>query len=167
MNKRRPTWESHFPIKQSAEHRSSRRQFLTFTSGSLLVLLASALTTRAAWFRSLFYRQGDTGKAIATVGALAIGESKSFTYPTEHDPCLLIRLSEDRYVAYSQKCTHLMCPVHYNRDRNQIVCPCHSGYFSPQDGRVLAGPPPEPLPSLPIEIRDEQIWVIPANTRKL
>ena len=29
--------------------------------------------------------------------------AKLFSYPTAHDPCLLIRLSQDQFVAYSQK----------------------------------------------------------------
>ncbi len=158
-----PQGKCHYPIKQSAEHRTSRRQFFTFAGGSFFVLLASAVASKGAWFRNLFYRRGETSVAIANEGELAVGESKLFHYPTSHDPCILIHLSEGSYVAYTQKCTHLMCPVHYNKDKEQIVCPCHEGYFSPKDGKVLAGPPPRPLPSFPVEVRQGKIWVLPGQ----
>jgi Rieske Fe-S protein len=64
---------------------------------------------------------------------------------------LLVRTSEDDYVAYSQKCTHLSCAVYYARDRNRLECPCHEGYFAVEDGRVLQGPPPRPLPRVLLE----------------
>ena len=42
---------------------------------------------------------------------------KLFQYPGLHDPCILVRLGADKYVAYSQKCTHLSCAVYYERER--------------------------------------------------
>jgi Rieske Fe-S protein len=90
---------------------------------------------------------------------LAVGSSKLFRDPKTDAPCILIRLSEELYVAYSQSCTHLMCPVHFDGKKNQLICPCHEGFFNAEDGRVLAGPPPRSLPRFPVEIRDGQIWV--------
>ena len=75
----------------------------------------------------------------------------------------MIRQRTDRFAAYSQSCTHLMCPVHFNAEKNQLVCPCHEGFFAAEDGRVLAGPPPRPLPRHPIEVRGQELWVLPAK----
>jgi len=41
----------------------------------------------------------------------------------------------------------------------QIVCPCHEGYFDPEDGSVLSGPPPTSLESLSVYIEDTTIFV--------
>ena len=150
-----------FPIKQSAEHRSARRQFFTFVGGALLALTGTAFGTKTPWFRRLFERSGEHKVAIADVDELAVGASKLFYYPTDHDPCLLIHHQEGHYAAYSQKCTHLMCPVHYNHSKGQIVCPCHAGFFSPKDGSVIAGPPPRPLPKYPVEVHQGKVWVLP------
>ena len=157
----RSNWERGYPVRQSAEHNASRRQFFKFAGTSVLALLASAAAARSQWFRSLFYRRGESAMAVAEAGQLEVGESKMFFYPTDHDPCILIHVSDGEYSAFSQKCTHLMCPVHYSRDKHQIVCPCHNGFFAPDDGRVLAGPPPKPLPRFPVEVRDGKVWVTP------
>ena len=73
-------------------------------------------------------------------------------------PCLLVRVDESRYVAYSQKCTHLSCAVIYAARTKRLECPCHEGYFSIDDGHVLQGPPPRPLPKVELEIRDGEVW---------
>lgn len=78
--------------------------------------------------------------------------------------CTAPPLGENEFAAYSQSCTHLMCPVHFQPETRRLVCPCHEGYFSAIDGRVLAGPPPRPLPRYPVELRDGQGWVNPPAT---
>ena len=81
-------------------------------------------------------------KAVALEGDLAVGAAKVFQYPGPSDNCLLVRVDETHYVAYSQKCTHLSCAVIYAAEKRMLACPCHNGYFSAKDGRVLQGPPP-------------------------
>jgi Rieske Fe-S protein len=82
---------------------------------------------------------------------------KVFNYPGPDDPCLLIRRSQDQYVAFQQKCTHLSCAVVYSAARDRIECPCHEGYFSAETGAVLQGPPPRPLARIRLERRGEEL----------
>ena len=89
-----------------------------------------------------------------------MGGAKLFRYPGPDDPCLLVRNGEEAYVAYSQKCTHLSCAVYYARDRNRLECPCHEGYFAIEDGRVLQGPPPRPLPRVLLERRGADLVAV-------
>jgi Rieske Fe-S protein len=63
-------------------------------------------------------------------------------------------------VAYSQKCTHLSCAVYYSAGEQKLVCPCHRGYFSIEDGSVLQGPPPRPLPRIVLENRMEALVAV-------
>jgi ubiquinol-cytochrome c reductase iron-sulfur subunit len=62
--------------------------------------------------------------------------------------------SPEGYVAYSQVCTHLGCPVRlYEQELELLVCPCHQSMFQVRDGAVPKfGPAPRPLPQLPIRI---------------
>ncbi len=150
-------WNTDFPIRQSKEHRVTRRQFAMFAC-------CSAAVFGAAWLakgKVLAPRVATEPKFIALTDEIPVNASKLFRYPTDADPCILIRLGTDRFVAYSQSCTHLKCPVYFKSDSNHLVCPCHEGFFSAEDGRVLAGPPPRPLPRHPIEVRDQEIWVLP------
>ena len=153
----KPHWKSDFPISQSDEHRVSRRQFAVFAC-------CSAAVFGAAWLargQRLATRAPSEARFVARIDEIPVGGSKLFRYPTEADPCILIRLAPDRFAAYSESCTHLKCPVHFNPELNQLICPCHDGSFHANDGRVLAGPPRRALPRHRIEIRDEEIWVLP------
>jgi Rieske Fe-S protein len=155
-----PHWKTNFPVRQSAEHEVSRRQFCKVACGS-------ALAVGAGWLlkdKLLPLPPGTAPKLVARVADLPVGGSKLFGYPTEHHPCILVRLAENEFAAYSQSCTHLMCPVHYQHEKQQFYCPCHEGFFSAQDGRVLAGPPPRALPRYPLQIRDGEIWITPKTT---
>src|SRR5687768_15174736 len=150
-------WNADFPIRQSEEHRVTRRQFAVFAC-------CSAAVFGAAWLANgklLAPRVATEPKLIARTDEIPVGGSKLFLYPTESDPCILVRLETDRFAAYSQSCTHLKCPVYFKSESNHLVCPCHEGWFNAEDGRVLAGPPPRPLPRYPVEVRDQEIWVLP------
>lgn len=60
------------------------------------------------------------------------------------------------YKAFSAICTHQGCPVTQVAN-GAIVCPCHMGTFSIVDGSVLGGPPPAPLPEVPITVSGSTI----------
>lgn len=143
-----------YPIKQSEERKSSRRAFAKLVGVSFVVAAGGAL------LKDRLFTPPITGpkKTVATASELPIGAYKLFPYP-EHQPCILIRLTESEYVAYSQSCTHLMCPVHFNKESQQLVCPCHQGFFDAKTGKVLAGPPPRPLPRYPVSIESDAIIV--------
>jgi Rieske Fe-S protein len=150
-------WEEEFSVSTTEQGYVERRQFgrfLLLTSGAMfagqLWLVAKGWLSKAA--ATVWPKQ-----AIARIGEIPVGSAKVFQYPGPADNCLLVRLDESRYVAYSQKCTHLSCAVIYSSDQRRLECPCHEGYFSVEDGRVLQGPPPRPLPKVELEIRDGEV----------
>lgn len=76
----------------------------------------------------------------------------------------LTRLSErmrsrsvDGIVAYSAVCTHTGCDVaDWDAETLRFQCPCHDSQFDPADGaRVVGGPAPRPLASLPLKSENE------------
>ena len=137
----------------SEEEKVTRRKF-----GGLLTFGGIVAAIAALWgVRKYLHAEADSAVVIARTGSLAPGTSLVFQYPTPEAPCLLIRTSENEYVAYSRICTHAGCPVFFHPENNDIECPCHGGVFSIQDGSVLAGPPPRPLPRVRLEIRGEEI----------
>ncbi|MBI3798358.1 MAG: Rieske (2Fe-2S) protein, partial [Deltaproteobacteria bacterium] len=139
-----PHWRTDFPINWEEDHYITRREFtsfLTFVSG-LLFLATSLVGVREWWRRRHPLR--PSAVRIAQVRDVPIGGVKMFHYPTANDPCLLIRLAADHFVAYSQKCTHLSCPVVYHTASQELRCPCIHGRFAIANGQVLAGPPQRP-----------------------
>jgi len=153
-----PHWRGDFPINWDDDHYITRREFasfLTLISGALF--LGTGLVGLREWWKRWRLAR-PTPVRIAQVTDVPVGGVKLYHYPTPDDPCLLIRLSTDRFVAYSQKCTHLSCPVVYRAADQQLYCPCHEGRFAVEDGRALAGPPKRPLPRIMLMRRGEEIW---------
>jgi len=106
---------------------------------------------------------------IANTNDIAISDSVLFEYPHKDRPALLIHLSNEGWAAYDSLCTHLGCQIHYNKvatagwenNPQQNFCPCHGGVFDPATGKVLAGPPPRPLPRIKLEItEDGEIYAV-------
>jgi len=155
-------WREEFSVDAAEERYVTRRQF-----GKFLVLTSLGMLAGNLWIlvRSL-WRRGETlaPQAIARGGEMAVGAVKLFRYPGANDPCLLLRTGEDAYVAYSQKCTHLSCAVYPSDDGKRLECPCHDGYFSVEDGRVLQGPPPRALPRIVLERRGDEVWATGVDT---
>lgn len=87
---------------------------------------------------------------------LPVGSSKTVKFGRY--PALVIHLPEG-LVAYSAVCTHFACICKWDEALGQIVCPCHEGYFAPQDGSVISGPPPSPLAMLTAEVVNGEIYV--------
>jgi Rieske Fe-S protein len=63
------------------------------------------------------------------------------------------------FVAFSSICTHQGCPV-TEIANGTITCPCHGSQFSVEDGSVVGGPAPSPLP--PVEVTVDGTSVVRA-----
>jgi Rieske Fe-S protein len=158
----RGAWREEFPIREGDERYVTRRQFARFLVLTSLAMLVGNLWILAKSWLNKAPRLVEA--AIPGAAGLPVGGSTVFDYPETGEPCLLIRRSQDEFVAFSQKCTHLSCAVTYSKDNDRIECPCHNGYFSPRDGRVLQGPPPRPLPRVLLERRGGELVVVGMTT---
>jgi nitrite reductase/ring-hydroxylating ferredoxin subunit len=157
-----PLWREEFSVFTADERYVSRRQltkFLTLTS--LAMFAGNAWILARSWVRRS--TASLAGVTVARVGDIPVGGVKLFQYPAG-EQCILVRTTEDRFVAYSQKCTHLSCAVYYAKENNRLECPCHEGYFSIEDGSVLQGPPTRPLPRVKLERRGDQLVAIGLST---
>lgn len=157
-----PLWQDEFSIHTADERYVSRRQFTKF-----LVLTSLGMFVGNLWILARsFLRQKPaySEKNICRAEQVPLGGVWLFRYPTEKDPCILIRPDEQTYVAYSQKCTHLSCAVYYAAEKRRLECPCHEGYFSVQTGRVLQGPPPRPLPRVLLDRRGDMLVAVGMET---
>ena len=152
-----PVWRQEYPIDWPESEYVSRREFtrlllvtsFAFVVGQVYIVVSSLLRQRAS---------PPPAAEIAAVADVPVKTTKLFYYPTENDPCVLVRLSDDEYVAYSQKCTHLSCPVIPDPAAGRIRCPCHEGFYDLRTGGVLAGPPERPLPRITLQVRDGRIF---------
>jgi nitrite reductase/ring-hydroxylating ferredoxin subunit len=150
-----------FPYDREEEAQVTRREFCNF-----LGLTSAALFVGAAGFAGKAAIDArDTPQLssarIAGAEALAPGSSLNFRYPTAKDSAILIRTLNGELHAFGQKCTHLSCPVYFERSHQRLECPCHDGAFDAKTGNVLYGPPPRPLDPIMLEVRsDGAVWAI-------
>jgi Rieske Fe-S protein len=155
-----PVWREEYPVDLEREQYVTRRGF------AALLTIGSALSAAAnmviAVVGNFFRRPAITGPGVlvAKASSLATGASILFRYPTEEDPCILVRTQSGALRAYSQVCTHLSCAVVHVPESDTLFCPCHRGYFSTTEGRPLAGPPTRRLPRIWIEQHGDDLFAV-------
>lgn len=92
------------------------------------------------------------GRTITTLDRLPVGRAIGFTAPGV-GAAVLVRLANDRVVAYSRTCTHAGCLVGYDTSNRILFCPCHGAEFDPARGaEPIAGPAPTALQMINVEI---------------
>jgi menaquinol-cytochrome c reductase iron-sulfur subunit len=69
---------------------------------------------------------------------------KSTIYVRRYNPAIDGHTTDEPYVAISNRCMHLGCPVRYVQAAQRFICPCHGGVYG-QLGQVDGGPPVRPL----------------------
>ena len=133
-----------------------RRFFLTILLGGV----GAALAGLAAWpvWTYLAPRKGaGAGEKVKVPREkVPIGQAHFFTF--QGHPAVVVQPSAGKYIALTAVCTHLGCIVKWEADKEDFLCPCHGGRYSP-DGQVTAGPPPKPLESYPVAIQGDQVVI--------
>jgi Rieske Fe-S protein len=151
-------WQTEFPYHWDADELVSRRQLLllaVYTSGALF-----AGTSVLAILGLLQRARRTAPQRVARIGDVAEGDALYFRYPDPDDEAVLLHLPGGRFVAYSQKCTHLSCAVFYQKERERLYCPCHEGVFNPQTGEPVAGPPQRRLPQIVLQQEGEMLVAV-------
>lgn len=87
---------------------------------------------------------GDAGKTVAYV------RKGSELY--DEDP--------NSFVAVSNRCVHLGCPVRFVEAAGNFICPCHGGVYD-FEGKRIGGPPVRPLDQFQTRVRGGQVEVGP------
>jgi nitrite reductase/ring-hydroxylating ferredoxin subunit len=151
-------WAEDFPIHWEADLYVTRREltkFLTLGSGLLVGANVGIAVVGHTAHHGAF-----PAVRIAAASAIPARGSRLFRYPTDADPCILVRDESGDLHAYSQTCTHLSCAVVHRPEERALFCPCHHGYFSESEGLPLAGPPTRRLPRILLEIRGDEVFAI-------
>jgi len=159
-----PAWRQDFPIDWPQDLYVERRDFMKF-----MVLTSAAFTLGQLWIGAQNWYRRRSGQPamqrIASVDDIAVGAAIGFTYPDEHEPCLLVRVTTNEFVAFGQKCTHLSCAVIPRPEDGSFYCPCHEGRFDLRTGVPTAGPPRRPLTRIALAMRDRDIYAVGVEER--
>ena len=141
----------------------TRRRLMVLGANGVGALATAAFALPALGFAiaPIFKRQAWTWQAIGTPDDFnetvyqtkvititpGIGEAgNTIAYVRQRDPSI-DKEPEDQYnhwVALSDRCMHLGCPVRYVEAAQRFICPCHGGVYDFR-GMVAGGPPVRPL----------------------
>jgi Rieske Fe-S protein len=89
----------------------------------------------------------------------AIGDSgKGTVYVRKYSKVIDGDTTNEPYVAISNRCMHLGCPVRYIQAAQRFICPCHGGVYGPL-GQVNGGPPVRPLDRFYTRVQNGRVQI--------
>ncbi|MGI8869048.1 MAG: TQO small subunit DoxD [Mycobacteriales bacterium] len=163
-----PVFPADEPLPAHVSAEVDRRAAVARGTAALLVGVAAAVTgtltavigrwiggtrgARAATTRTSTTPGSARSTVIAAASSVPVGGAVSFTDPKSHNAAWLVHPSQRSFVAFSAICTHAGCAVQYDGAGTAFICPCHGGVYDARSGRVLQGPPPQPLPEIPVRV---------------
>jgi Rieske Fe-S protein len=136
------------PLLLSASSTTTTQESPNASQGSSTTKQASSTTATSQAAPSGYF-------LVAPMSALTGKTSAYFNHPNGGLSLLLNFNSQ--WKAYSATCTHQPCTVNYTG--SQIYCPCHDGYFDPNNGAVTRGPPPTRLPEYGVLVQNNILYV--------
>lgn len=74
----------------------------------------------------------------------------------EDQKIVVTQPTEGEFLGFSAVCTHQGCVVTKVED-GTIQCPCHGSQFSVEDGSVVGGPAPSPLPGVEVAVEGDDV----------
>lgn len=141
----------------------TRRRFMTGTAHGAGAVAAAAFVLPSIGFAigPIFKRNVEHWEAVGTVDQFNednytsviftlvpdVGDAgKTTAYVRKKNPAIDTDPydRDTSYIAISDRCAHLGCPVRWVPASERFLCPCHGGVYDLL-GRRVSGPPPRPL----------------------
>jgi menaquinol-cytochrome c reductase iron-sulfur subunit len=157
----------------------TRRRFMTGTAHTAGAIAAASFTLPALGFAlgPQFKSNVAHWETIGTVDQFpdnnyvpvvitlvpGIGEAgKSTAYVRKKNPEIDTDVYDRTtpYIAISDKCVHLGCPVRWVAAAERFICPCHGGVYELL-GRPTSGPPVRPLDRFQTRVSGENVEIGP------
>jgi Rieske Fe-S protein len=85
-------------------------------------------------------------------------EQDAFIKQTALHPVWVVRQSQSEVTAYSPICPHAGCYYNWSAQLRRFACPCHASVFE-INGKVVSGPAPRPLDTLPVKIENGSLFL--------
>ena len=156
--------------QDSEKKELTRRNFLVKVSLGLAGISAAiaAIPIVSALIAPLLENAPDQWRTVGKLNDFAVGttnlvsfinsDPKPYAGTTARTGAWLRRNDKNNFIAFSVNCTHLGCPVRWEKNADLFMCPCHGGvYYS--DGSVAAGPPPKPLNQYQVRLYNDEVQI--------
>jgi menaquinol-cytochrome c reductase iron-sulfur subunit len=145
-----------------------RRTFFLTVLYGLWAVIAAALSIPAAAY--LFFppnlrkenewaEAGDVAKMVPNSPVEMVyrrNRVDGWRILSEKSTAWAVKLTSGEVIAFAPQCTHLGCAYHWEADKNQFLCPCHTSVFS-IDGKVVSGPAQRPLDRFEAKVQNNKL----------
>jgi len=143
-------------FSENGDASTSRRNFFVVAIYGMMGAISAALGVPALIY--LFFppkvQKGAVWVEVGDISHLAPNEPAEISYHrnrvdgwkiiSEKSTVWVVKSADNKVTAFGPQCTHLGCAYHWDDNKDQFLCPCHTSLFS-ADGKVTAGPAPRPL----------------------
>lgn len=105
---------------------------------------------------------------VAMVGDINPGEALRISRDVTgtHDDVVIVRTESDEFYALDNTCSHALASLAEGWvEEDCIECPLHAAAFSLKTGEALSLPATEPVGTHGVEVRDDELWLVPASVR--
>ncbi len=86
-------------------------------------------------------------------------EKDAFLRTEKSEDVWVVKKSVEEFTVFSPICPHLGCRYNWNEEQKLFICPCHNSIFT-IGGKVVSGPAPRGLDTLPTKIEDKALYVL-------
>jgi menaquinol-cytochrome c reductase iron-sulfur subunit len=157
----------------------TRRRFMDVTANGAGIIAAASFTLPALGFAlwPVFKSTPHRWETVGTVDAFpennyipvvvtltpGIGEAgKATVYVRKRNPAIDTDAydRDTSFIALSDRCAHLGCPVRWVDAAERFICPCHGGVYDLL-GRPVGGPPVRPLDRFYTRVVGNEVQVGP------
>jgi arsenite oxidase small subunit len=138
----------------------SRRELLAAGAVTGIAATAQAESAEAAYPRV----------RVVDLDRLRVNQPVVFRYPLRAQPNILLDLGarvpagvgpNRSIIAFSTLCQHMGCAVTYQRNRRELVCPCHQSRYDPERlGSIIQGVATRALPRVLLEVRRGAVYAV-------
>ncbi|MEO8596386.1 MAG: Rieske (2Fe-2S) protein [Candidatus Solibacter sp.] len=145
-----------YPSPEAGAESTSRRNFFVVAIYGMMGAISAALGLPALVYlllppkvqkRTEWVEAGDISHlAPDTPAEISYHRNRvdGWKVISEKSTVWVVKSADNTVTAYGPQCTHLGCAYHWDDNRDQFLCPCHTSLFS-IDGKVTGGPAPRPL----------------------
>jgi menaquinol-cytochrome c reductase iron-sulfur subunit len=149
---------------------TTRRGLLKLGTAILSGFVASALAVPiiGTVIDHAFRKRPSHWAKAGGIGSLSVNQPRRLSFPFETRDAYIretvahsvwvIKHSASEVTVFSPICPHLGCYYEWHPERKEFICPCHGSIYS-IEGKVLGGPAPRSLDTLPHKLEGEELFV--------
>ena len=158
-------------MKNETTDEINRRKFLLKISIALGGIAAAAVTIPVigSLLTPFLQKEKQTWRKVGIPDDFKIGATTLVNFInadplpysgiTAQSGAWLRRNSENDFIAFAVNCSHLGCPVRWEKDAELFMCPCHGGVYY-KDGSVASGPPPKALSRYTVRVYNGEVQLL-------